>query len=650
MRGQTIPTRSPLGQRAYRQICVFSVVAGASGALSLIGFGKGVGAPFDSTVLAHQVSPFAAAWPWLATAVIFASICALSYAAADYIGRQNALDEESRLRVRTLDHIFAIGHLPRTGAGADSAKTTSTGALVSTLVDGSERVSKYEFTFLPQAISALITPLVVLVLAAIFIDPLSALELAAGVAVAIGASLAVSRLTRGSAAGSRRQRSALAAQYLDAVQGLSTLVLARAGERYAQRLAQRGEANRRALMGLLAGNQLVILATDLFTSVFILLASIAIAAAGLDSGRLDAGDALALALVALVLLDPLNHVGAFFYVGMGGRASQKAIRNILATPTPASTAPAPVPAKASSYQQEEVDTAAIFLRDVSVGWGDKDVLKNVNLRVELGEHIGIVGRSGAGKSTLMALLAGHLLPREGYGRLGPIRLRPANMSRVQRSSALVSQRSWLFGDTVAQNLRLAKPEATTEELWRALEVAQLDTEIRALPKGLETMLGDSGMGLSGGQAQRLAIARAVLADRPILLLDEPTSQVDLASEAAITKALENLGANRTVVTISHRPAALIHTDRIFKVSKGKLHELTPRKPKAKPTGPAQPTKAQADQLLAAKVSGDAMTTPLTSALASLAQMQKPTKTKKNSAKKPTAMDANSAHSSSGEDD
>ena len=649
MRGQTIPTRSPLGQRAYRQICVFSVVAGASGALSLIGFGKGVGAPFDSTVLAHQVSPFAAAWPCLATAVIFASICALSYAAADYIGRQNALDEESRLRVRTLDHIFAIGHLPRTGAGADSAKTTSTGALVSTLVDGSERVSKYEFTFLPQAISALITPLVVLVLAAIFIDPLSALELAAGVAVAIGASLAVSRLTRGSAAGSRRQRSALAAQYLDAVQGLSTLVLARAGERYAQRLAQRGEANRRALMRLLAGNQLVILATDLFTSVFILLASIAIAAAGLDSGRLDAGDALALALVALVLLDPLNHVGAFFYVGMGGRASQKAIRNILATPTPASAAPTPVPAK-SSYQPEEVDTAAIFLRDVSVGWGDKDVLKNVNLRVELGEHIGIVGRSGAGKSTLMALLAGHLLPREGYGRLGPIRLRPANMSRVQRSSALVSQRSWLFGDTVAQNLRLAKPEATTEELWRALEVAQLDTEIRALPKGLETMLGDSGMGLSGGQAQRLAIARAVLADRPILLLDEPTSQVDLASEAAITKALENLGANRTVVTISHRPAALIHTDRIFKVSKGKLHELTPRKPKAKPTGPAQPTKAQADQLLAAKVSGDAMTTPLTSALASLAQMQKPTKTKKNSAKKPTAMDANSAHSSSGEDD
>ena len=624
-------------------------MAGASGALSLIGFGKGVGAPFDSTVLAHQISPFSAAWPWLATAVIFASICALSYAAADYIGRQSALDEESRLRVRTLDHIFAIGHLPRTGAGADSAKTTSTGALVSTLVDGSERVSKYEFTFLPQAISALITPLVVLVLAAIFIDPLSALELAAGVAVAIGASLAVSRLTRGSAAGSRRQRSALAAQYLDAVQGLSTLVLARAGERYAQRLGQRGEANRRALMRLLAGNQLVILATDLFTSVFILLASVAIAASGLKSGRLDAGDALALALVALVLLDPLNHVGAFFYVGMGGRASQKAIRNILATPTPASAAPTPVPAK-SSYQPEEVDTAAIFLRDVSVGWGDKDVLKNVNLRVELGEHIGIVGRSGAGKSTLMALLAGHLLPREGYGRLGPIRLRPANMSRVQRSSALVSQRSWLFGDTVAQNLRLAKPEATTEELWRALEVAQLDTEIRALPKGLETMLGDSGMGLSGGQAQRLAIARAVLADRPILLLDEPTSQVDLASEAAITKALENLGANRTVVTISHRPAALIHTDRIFKVSKGKLHELTPRKPKAKPTGPAQPTKAQADQLLAAKVSGDAMTTPLTSALASLAQMQKPTKTKKNSAKKPTAMDANSAHSSSGEDD
>lgn len=198
------------------------------------------------------------------------------------------------------------------------------------------------------------------------------------------------------------------------------------------------------------------------------------------------------------------------------------------------------------------------------------MLTDVDLEVPAGQRLAVVGPSGAGKSTLLALLAGDLLPTSGTVSINGTRSSAATADEVRGASALVTQSTWLFTGTIADNLRLADPDATPERMWWALEAANLADEVRAMPQGLETAVGERGMSLSGGQAQRLSLARAFLADRPLLLLDEPTSQVDLASEAQIVEAIERLAAGRTVVTVSHRAGALTACDRVVTVENGGL--------------------------------------------------------------------------------
>ena len=230
--------------------------------------------------------------------------------------------------------------------------------------------------------------------------------------------------------------------------------------------------------------------------------------------------------------------------------------------------------------------SSIVLDDVEAAWDADPVLEGVNLSVRRGESLAVVGPSGAGKSTLMAVLAGDLLPSGGSVRVEGTELSAATQDEVRSASALVAQTTWLFTGTIADNLRLAQPYATPSQMWQALEVARLDKEVALMPEGLETQVGEAGLGLSGGQAQRLSLARAFLADRPVLLLDEPTSQVDLASEAAIVESLEQLAQGRTVVTISHRVGALTAADRTVRVEGGTVREVdgagTPRSAGAAP--------------------------------------------------------------------
>ena len=203
------------------------------------------------------------------------------------------------------------------------------------------------------------------------------------------------------------------------------------------------------------------------------------------------------------------------------------------------------------------------------------MLSDVDLTVARGEHVALIGPSGAGKSTLLALASGDLLPAAGTVRVGGIASTAATQDEVRATGALVAQSTWLFAGTIADNLRLADPTATPERMWRALERANLAQEVRLMPAGLDTVVGENGMGLSGGQAQRVSLARAFLADRPLLLLDEPTSQVDLAGEAQIIEAIDRLAAGRTVLTVSHRAGALTGADRVIRVADGALTPVAP---------------------------------------------------------------------------
>ena len=542
---------SPAGRRAGAISFGLTLLGALGSGWCLISTGRALGALLSSSSVA---GPLAQA---LAAAVLSAT-CQLL---AQRVSRSSAVSEEAHLRRLTLAHLL--------GLGPARAADIRSGATASLLTDGAERVALYRQTFLAPTLAAAAAPLLVLIELGAAVDVVPALVL--GVAIVVVPAFIVfahSRL-RASSSGSRRARTRLAAEYLDAIQGLRTLTLARAAERTSARLRLEGETNRRAVMDLLAGNQLVILLTDGLFSLFLITAAAGLALVRLSTGAIDVGDALAVILTSYVLLEPLDHVGAFFYVGMGGMANQRAIRKILSRPLPRSTGRPGARTQPSAAAQ-----ACVVLDDVEAAWGEDPVLEDVNLTVRRGEHLAVVGPSGAGKSTLMAMLAGNLLPSDGSLCVEGTELSAATQDQVRSASALVAQTTWLFTGTIADNLRLAQPYATPSQMWHALEVARLDKEVALMPEGLETQVGEAGLGLSGGQAQRLSLARAFLADRPVLLLDEPTSQVDLASEAAIVESIEQLAQGRTVITVSHRAGALTTADRAVRVEARGVHEVS----------------------------------------------------------------------------
>ena len=576
----TIPIGTVRGRRAAIASFVLAVLGSLAQAWALVGLGRALGA----LLTAGGGAVAAGAWrPLLLQAVLAAAAAGACQIGVEVLSRTSATREEGRLRSRLLAHLFDLG--PARAADLRSGST------VSLLTDGAERVALYRQTFLAPTAAAFASPALVLALLAVVIDPLPCLVLLVAVVLVPGFIIALHLRVRRSSSGSRRARTRLAGAYLDAIQGLTTLTLARAAARTAADLRRAGEDNRRAVMGLLAGNQLVILVTDCLFSLFFIAAAAGMALVRLRAGAIDVGDALALVLTSFVLLEPLDRVGAFFYVGMGGLANQRAMRRVLGARRPDGAAPDDGGPVAPPGGRDDA-APALSLRRVTASWaGDGDgavVLSDVDLTVARGEHVALIGPSGAGKSTLLALASGDLLPAAGTVRVGGIASTAATQDEVRAASALVAQSTWLFAGTIADNLRLADPTATPERMWRALERANLAQEVRLMPAGLDTVVGENGLGLSGGQAQRVSLARAFLADRPLLLLDEPTSQVDLAGEAQIIEAIDRLAAGRTVLTVSHRAGALTGADRVIRVADG---ALTPVGPEPAAPGPAGPEPA-----------------------------------------------------------
>ena len=607
----TIPIGTVRGRRAAIASFVLAVLGSLAQAWALVGLGRALGALLTAGGGAVAASAAgiagtagggaagggavaAGAWrPLLLQAVLAAAAAGACQIGVEVLSRTSATREEGRLRSRLLAHLFDLG--PARAADLRSGST------VSLLTDGAERVALYRQTFLAPTAAAFASPALVLALLAVVIDPLPCLVLLVAVVLVPGFIIALHLRVRRSSSGSRRARMRLAGAYLDAIQGLTTLTLARAAARTAADLRRAGEDNRRAVMGLLAGNQLVILVTDCLFSLFFIAATAGMALVRLRAGAIDVGDALALVLTSFVLLEPLDRVGAFFYVGMGGLANQRAMRRVLGTRRPDGAAPDDGGPVAPPGGRDDA-APALSLHRVTASWagggsgsdgargrggragrdgaGGRDgdgavVLSDVDLTVARGEHVALIGPSGAGKSTLLALASGDLLPAAGTVRVGGIASTAATQDEVRAAGALVAQSTWLFAGTIAYNLRLADPAAGPERMWQALERANLAEEVRLMPAGLDTVVGENGLGLSGGQAQRVSLARAFLADRPLLLLDEPTSQVDLAGEAQIIEAIDRLAAGRTVLTVSHRAGALTGADRVIRVADGALTPVGP---------------------------------------------------------------------------
>lgn len=212
----------------------------------------------------------------------------------------------------------------------------------------------------------------------------------------------------------------------------------------------------------------------------------------------------------------------------------------------------------------------IALSDVTFGYGGPPVLGNLNLTIAPGEHVAIAGPSGSGKSSLLTLLLRLADPQLGTVTVGGTPLAALRQADIHAGMALLSQDSPLFNDTIRANLLIARPEADDAALWAALADAGIADFVRALPKGLDTMVGEGGRTVSAGQARRLCLARALLSPASILLLDEPTTGLDRTAEVAFFETLHTAARDRTVVVVTHAAIPESTVDRVLTMRNGML--------------------------------------------------------------------------------
>jgi ATP-binding cassette, subfamily B, bacterial len=302
------------------------------------------------------------------------------------------------------------------------------------------------------------------------------------------------------------------------------------------------------------------------------------------TGQLSPGDVVALALLLSRLYGPLTALSNVRVDIMSAMVSFDRVFEVLDLEPMIREAPdaVPVPAGDRSVEFEHVsfsypsgeEVSLASLEDVSIPehGGRTEVLHDVTFRVEPGQLVALVGHSGAGKSTVASLLSRLYDVSSGAVRVGGVDVRQATLGSLQAAIGVVSQDSHLFHDTIRANLVYARPEATEEQLWAALGGARIADLVHSLPDGLETVVGDRGYRLSGGEKQRLAIARVLLKAPGIVILDEATAHLDSESEVAVQHALDTALAGRTSLVIAHRLSTIRSADVILVVDEGRIAE------------------------------------------------------------------------------
>jgi ATP-binding cassette, subfamily B, bacterial len=283
-----------------------------------------------------------------------------------------------------------------------------------------------------------------------------------------------------------------------------------------------------------------------------------------DSGRLSLGSLLLVMGYLTMLYAPLQTISASINTLQNSLASAERAFAVLDRDPDVKDAAHPTPLLRA--------TGAITFDDVWFAYDHEPVLRGVTFAVQPGARVGISGTTGAGKSTLVSLLTRFYDPTMGTISLDGVDLRRYRLTDVRNQFGIVLQEPVLFSTSIAENISYARPDATHDEIVEAARAANADDFIRGLPEGYETLVGERGLRLSGGERQRISLARAFLKDAPILILDEPTSSVDLATEAAILEAMERLMEGRTTFMIAHRLSTLEGCDLRIVIEAGRVVE------------------------------------------------------------------------------
>ena len=480
-----------------------------------------------------------AATSWAMWAAGF-GLLALLRAGLAYVFERLGFETGAAARRRIRSSLFAglFAHGP---AATDAL---SPGTLSALAFDHVEALDGYFARWVPTAALAIAGPALVAV-AVLAVDPYAAALLCvAGLLVPAGMALA----GLGAAAASRSQFTAmtrLQARFLDRVRGLATIVLAGQAEAETERLGEAAHDLSRRTMRVLRVAFLSSAALDVAAVIALIMLALRLAA----GERADLAAGVFPLLLVAEFFAPLRSFAAAYQDRLH---ASEAADQLAAAPAPSGMAAGgrairTIQARGVSLSFEDVTV----IRDPARG----PVLRQLSFRVPAGETVILVGPSGTGKTTVIELLLGFLKPERGRIVLNGADLASITAPALSRMIAWIGQRPVLFAASIRDNIRFGRDDASDAQIADAARAAGLDALLQQLPDGLDTVVGEDGYGLSGGQAQRIAIARAFIRDAPLVLLDEPTAHLDPATEADVLDSLRRLTVGRTVVLASHSSAA-----------------------------------------------------------------------------------------------
>jgi ABC-type transport system involved in cytochrome bd biosynthesis fused ATPase/permease subunit len=496
---------------------------------------------------------------WIA---IFAGLVLLKAVLA-WIFRTGQFRASSEAKLNVRDQIYK--QVVKLGPGILGKRRTGEIANMST--EGVEYLDYYFSVYFVQVWVAMAIPLF-LVAAILWIDWVVGLWMLAGVPLTplfVGSS---ARGFRRISASNEDVKNRNSAQYLDSIQGMSTLKMFNQDVARGQQMEADNEVQRKTTMKLLLVAQSQFVFLELGFALFSTAVAMGVSLYRYSGGFMTPGEVVAVVLMSLEFSRTLLLIGEFFFAGALGREVAAKVIEFLDEKAPVRSSEREHPGKSDGT------AISIEFKDVTFTYpgADEPAIENLSFKFEPNETVALIGKSGSGKTTVTNLMLRTLDPDSGQIFFDGMREEELSVEWIREQIALVPQDPFLFYGTIATNLRMAKQGATDEELLAALKAAELLDFIEASPAGLDTKVGDQGMALSGGQAQRLAIARAILKDAPIVVLDEPTSQIDVETEAFLNRALERLTASKTVLLIAHRLSTIEQADRMIVLDNGRLAE------------------------------------------------------------------------------
>ena len=486
----------------------------------------------------------------IVVAAIVRGICTIVSSKMSFLASKTV---KKTLRQKIYEKLLSLGSAYR--------ENVQTSEVVQVAVEGCDQLETYFGAYLPQFFYAMLAPLTLFVVL-LFVNVPSAIVLLVCVPLIPVSIAVVQTWAKKLLSKYWGQYTALGDTFLENLEGLTTLKIYKADEYKNKQMNEESEKFRKITMKVLTMQLNSITIMDLIAYGGAALGVI-MAATQLKAGHVSVAGALLIILLSADFFIPMRQLGSFFHIAMNGMAASDKIFRLLDIEENDSQAGKTFPANAS-----------IVCKNLSFAYKDnpkRQVVKGADITFSKGTLTALVGESGCGKSTISAILMGRNKGYEGNVLVGDTELSDIDEKEIFKNITYISHQSFLFKGTVRDNLKMAGVNITDSQMWDALSKVNLSDFLKA-EDGLDTKLNEGASNFSGGQRQRLALARALLHDSPYYIFDEATSNIDVESEDVIMKQIESLAGRKTVILISHRLANVVNADNIYVMNSGVVAE------------------------------------------------------------------------------